>query len=80
MADVDLSLHTIPVLPLTGATFEATAEGNNAAWHCVCSRLVIGRCYFAFGHTPHTVCPNCGARFRVEGDAEKRAMRVVQER
>ncbi len=78
MADIQLKLFTVPVNFLSGATATARAEGNNAAWHCECGDAValVGRCYFQFGHTCHTICPSCNRRYRVIGDAKKRADHV----
>ena len=70
-----LKLRVIPVHFLDGSQAEATAEGNNAAWTCQCGAHLIGRCYYQFGHTCRTEC-DCGKKFRVIGDAKKRAIRV----
>jgi hypothetical protein len=70
-----LVLREIPVEFLDGNHTEATSEGNNASWKCQCGARLIGRCYFAWGHTCRTEC-DCGKTFRVTGDAKKRAIRV----
>lgn len=75
MGDITLTLRTIPLEFLDGTFVPAIAEGNNAAWTCACGVLLVGRCYFQFGHTCHTLC-DCGRLFRVEGDRNKRAIRV----
>lgn len=76
--DVRLKLGGIPVRFFGGEKAVATSEGNNAAWHCQCGELLVGRCYFQFGHDCHVVCEVCGAAYRVEGDAKKRAVCVRQ--
>ena len=80
MADIRLTLFTVPVTFSDGSTAEATAEGNNAAWHCRCEGrpLLVGRCYFQFGHDCHTVCPGCGSVYRVHRDQAKRTERVEE--
>ena len=78
--DHRLRLNKIRVQFLSGGTASASAEGNNAAWHCACGAQLVGRCYFQFGDTCHTVCDGCGRQFRVRGDAKKRATEVVEER
>jgi hypothetical protein len=77
--DHQLDLKTIPVEFADGKSSQARAEGNNAAWNCQCSTLLVGRCYFQFGDTCHTKCPDCGRTFRVTSDDRKRAIRVVEE-
>jgi hypothetical protein len=77
--DHRLRLKTIPVQFISGAVATASAEGNNAAWHCACGAQLVGRCYFQFGDTCHTACDACGRLFRVRGDAKKRAIEVVEE-
>ena len=77
--DHQLRLGTIPVRFLDGSTGVARAEGNNAAWHCVCAAQLVGRCYFQFGDVCHTVCPECSRHYRVLPDARKRATEVVEE-
>jgi uncharacterized Zn-finger protein len=78
--DVQLDLGFVPIRFLNGIAAQARSEGNNAAWHCHCDQnaLLIGRCYFQFGHNCHTVCPSCGSRYRVHGNAEKKAIEVVE--
>ena len=80
MADIRLSLFTIPVTFADGSTGTARAEGNNAAWHCRCGdgMPLLGRCYFQFGHDCHTVCPHCGSIYRVLRDANKKAQSVEE--
>jgi hypothetical protein len=80
MADIQLKLFSVPVIFLSGVTTTARAEGNNAAWHCECgdSIALLGRCYFQFGHSCHTVCPTCNRKYRVIGDAKKRAANVLE--
>jgi len=82
MATVQLELRSIPVFYSNGTVGEAQSEGNNACWPCQCGyRLwLLGRCYFQFGHTPQTVCPNpkCGAIYEVRPDSRKKAESVVQ--
>lgn len=75
--DVQLRLYNVRVNYLDGAQAIAIAEGNNAAWNCVCGSPLIGRCYFQFGHDCHTSCA-CGATYRVRGDEKKRTVAVVQ--
>lgn len=81
MADVLLTLGTVPVRFLDGRSSLGRAEGNNASWHCQCGTELplLGRCYFQFGHDCHTICPECGAKFRVVGNDKKRAVEVRQE-
>jgi hypothetical protein len=75
--DHRLQLKLIPVSFLDGTDAEARAEGNNAAWRCLCGALLVGRCYFQFGDTCHTEC-DCGRKYRVSGDAKKRAQSVSE--
>jgi hypothetical protein len=77
--DHKLVLLLIPVRHADGHQTEATAEGNNAAWDCDCGTQLLGRCYYQFGDICHTVCPDCGNKFRVKGDANKRAIEVSAE-
>ena len=77
--DFQLVLGTIPVIFLNRNQSQATSEGNNASWNCDCGNLLLGRCYYQFGDTCYTTCPNCGKKFRVIGDARKRAIRVEEE-
>ena len=67
--DFVLVLTTVPLLFLDGTQGVARAEGNNAAWTCFCgdSPPLVGRCYFQFNDTCHTVCPSCERRYRVHG-------------
>lgn len=74
--DHRLRLRPITVEFLDGTTVEGTAEGNNATWLCHCGALLVGRCYFQFGHTCHTVCTRCATMYRVLPDALKKATRV----
>jgi len=37
------TLVNVPVVFLDGTTATAIATGNNAAWHCRCEALLIGR-------------------------------------
>ena len=78
MADIKLTLTTIPVTFSDGSTATARAEGNNASWHCQCEQPLplLGRCYFQFGHDCHTICPDCGRSYRVNKDAQKKAVSV----
>lgn len=80
MGDVLLKLSTIPVTFADGSRATARAEGNNAAWHCPCRQPLplLGRCYFQFGHDCHTVCPDCGRKYRVNKDAKKKAVSVEE--
>jgi hypothetical protein len=80
MADIELTLGTVPVHFLSGHSSFAAAEGNNAAWICECAESIplIGRCYFQFGHDCHTVCPACSRTYRVHGDVKKRASAVQE--
>ena len=80
MADIALSLITVPVQFLSGNKSIAGAEGNNAAWICECGEPIplLGRCYFQFGHACHTICPVCSRKYRVHGDANKRASSVEE--
>lgn len=77
--DHKLVLKVIPVHHVNGKHSEARAEGNNAAWQCSCETQLLGRCYYQFGDTCHTECPKCGRKFRVSGDAKKRAIEVVEQ-
>jgi hypothetical protein len=77
--DHKLKLKTIPVRFADGHAAEARAEGNNAAWPCSCGTLLVGRCYFQFGDTCHTQCPNCGKTYRVDGNERKRAVAVIEQ-
>jgi hypothetical protein len=38
----------------------------------------LGRCYFQFGHDCHTVCPDCGRKYRVNKNAQKKAISVEE--
>lgn len=80
MADIKLTLFTVPVEFLDGSKATARAEGNNAAWNCGCGEQLplLGRCYFQFGHDCHTVCPHCGRSYRVLRDAAKKARKVEE--
>ena len=77
--DHKLLLKMIPVRFVDGNTAQATAEGNNAAWTCQYSTLLVGRCYFQFGDTCRTECPDCARIFRVTPDDRKRAIAVVEQ-
>ncbi|MDP1571475.1 MAG: hypothetical protein Q8L86_15875 [Vicinamibacterales bacterium] len=77
--DHKLNLKTIPVVKRDGHQEEARAEGNNAAWTCSCGTLLVGRCYFQFGDTCRTECPECGKIYRVTPDPKKRAISVVEQ-
>jgi hypothetical protein len=77
--DHELKLRPIKVEFVGGNVAEGTAEGNNAAWTCECGALLVGRCYFQFGHNCHTRCESCGRTYRVAADSKKKAIRVVQE-
>lgn len=79
LPDHQLKLRAIKVEFLDGQHADGTAEGNNAAWRCECGLLLVGRCYFQFGHNCHTRCESCGRTYRVAADANKKATRVVQE-
>lgn len=80
MGDTPLHLLTVPLAFRDGTTTEATAEGNNAAWHCQCGRALplLGRCYFQYGHTPYTQCPDCHRTYRVCENDEKRVSLVKE--
>lgn len=78
LPDHKLKLRPIKIEFLDGSRQTGTAEGNNAAWTCDCGELLVGRCYFQFGHDCHTTCHKCGKTYRVKGDAEKKASRVVE--
>ena len=60
----------IPVAFKNGEKGEAVSTGNNAAWHCRCSKktLLIGRSGALKGPTDGTVvqCSTCGSRYFVE--------------
>lgn len=77
--DHKLVLKVIPVHHQDGKQGEARAEGNNAAWTCVCGTLLVGRCYYQFGDTCHTDCPSCRRIYRVTPDDRKRAISVVEQ-
>ena len=79
LPDHELRLRAIRVEFTGGASTMGTAEGNNAAWTCECGALLVGRCYFQFGHNCHTRCESCGRRYRVAADSRKKAVGVVQE-
>jgi hypothetical protein len=76
--DHKLQLKMIPVTFKSGAVSQARAEGNNAAWRCECGALLVGRCYYQFGDTCHTECPECGRTYRVTPDGKKRATSVIE--
>jgi hypothetical protein len=78
LPDHKLKLRPIKIQFLDGATASGTAEGNNAAWTCSCGALLVGRCYFQFGHACHTTCESCGRTYRVNGDAKKKASSVAE--
>jgi hypothetical protein len=80
MGDVQLTLTKVPVTFADGSTAVARKEGNNAAWHCPCGQPLplLGRCYFQFGHDCHTVCPDCGRRYRVNKGTDKTATSVEE--
>jgi hypothetical protein len=77
--DHKLVLKLIPVQHVDGHEAQARAEGNNAAWSCTCGTLLVGRCYYQFGDTCFTECPDCSRVYRVVGDERKRAAEVVEE-
>lgn len=56
--DHELLLKEIPIRFTDGTT----AEGNNAAWACQCSSLLVGRCYFQFGAPAAPSAPGAGGR------------------
>jgi hypothetical protein len=78
LVDHQLQLKLIPVRFASGTSAQATAEGNNAAWTCECGTLLVGRCYFQFGDTCYTECPDCHRTYRVTPDSRKRAIGVVE--
>ena len=79
-----LEQNTIPVQFLDGSEGAAAATGNNAAWHCRCSRELplIGRSGFldrnAVGY--QIDCPSCTRSYMVlpTGHDQGRA-RAVEE-
>jgi hypothetical protein len=77
--DHRLVLKKIPLEFANGKKSEARAEGNNAAWDCGCGTLLVGRCYFQFGDTCYTECPECKRTYRVTPDDRKRAIGVVEQ-
>ena len=77
--DHKLRLKRIPVVYADGIRAEASAEGNNAAWSCGCGSLLVGRCYFQFGDTCRTECPECQRIYRVTPDDRKRAIGVAEQ-
>ena len=79
MGNAYLKLFTVPVLYLDGTRSTAQAEGNNAAWLCPCRDPlpVLGRCYYAYGHIPHTI-HTCGRKYRVYPNANKQTDRVEE--
>lgn len=77
--DHELVLKVIPVMHADGQQRQARAEGNNAAWNCTCSTLLVGRCYYQFGDTCYTRCPSCQRTYRVTPDAKKRAVSVIEQ-
>ena len=76
--DHRLELKLIPVKFVSGSQAQARAEGNNAAWSCECGTLLVGRCYFQFGDTCYTECPECHRTYRVTPDERKRAIAVIE--
>jgi hypothetical protein len=76
--DHKLVLKMIPVHFVSGNHTQGRAEGNNAAWSCECGTLLVGRCYYQFGDTCYTECPECRKIFRVTPDHRKRAVSVVE--
>lgn len=80
MGNAYLALFTVPVLFLDGTQGQARAEGNNASWMCPCGDPlpIMGRCYYAYGHTPHTIHASCGRRYRVFPNADKQTDRVEE--
>jgi hypothetical protein len=78
--DFPLKFLTVQVKFLGGSVTVARAEGNNATWICECKDPVplMGRCYYQFGDTCYSVCPNCSRKFRVNGDQKKRATGVSE--
>ena len=79
IVDHRLNLKAGPVSFASGEKATARAEGNNAAWACGCGELLVGRCYYQFGDTCFTECPRCERTYRVQGDAKKRAIGVVEQ-
>lgn len=77
--DHKLVLKSIPVVFADGRQATARAEGNNSAWECSCGTLLVGRCYFQFGDTCRTECPECGKVYRVTPDQRKRAISVIEQ-
>ena len=77
--DHKLMLKMIPITFADGKKAQARAEGNNAAWSCECGTLLVGRCYYQFGDTCFTECPDCGRTYRVKPDAKKRAIAVAEQ-
>ena len=77
--DHKLNLTMVPVKFANGRKAQARAEGNNAAWTCECGTLLVGRCYYQFGDTCHTKCPDCRRIYRVTPDQRKRAVGVVED-
>jgi hypothetical protein len=77
--DHKLELKTIPLKFVSGEKWQARAEGNNAAWTCSCGTLLVGRCYYQFGDTCYTECPDCKRTYRVTPDERKRAVAVVEQ-
>ena len=78
MGNAFLRLFTVPVNFLNGTHGVARAEGNNATWLCQCGDPlpIMGRCYYAYGHIPHTIHDACGRRYRVFPNADKQTDRV----
>ncbi|MBP1626952.1 MAG: hypothetical protein H6Q00_1427 [Holophagaceae bacterium] len=76
--DKALVYHEIDVVFLHHPNSKARAEGNNAAWYCHCgdSLPILGRCYYQFGWDNHSICPQCGAKYRVDKDPNKKACLV----
>ncbi len=77
--DHKLRPKEIPVCFADGTTSEAKAEGNNAGWTCGCGEHLLGRCYYQFGDTCFTECPQCRRMFRVAADDRKLAVAVHEQ-
>jgi hypothetical protein len=66
----DLNFREIDVRFSNGKVGVARAEGNNAAWMCVCGddpTPLLARCFPPPPAQPrNAVCPKCGRRYAIQ--------------
>jgi hypothetical protein len=76
--DRPLKFTEVDVIFMDGNRVKARAEGNNAAWNCACGDTLplVGRCYYQFGWTCYSDCPQCLRRYRVVPTPKKRVKEV----